>query len=128
MIEMMMNVIGVPVPDSQESISKLLETVKTETLSERIAAILEQTQVLKDLNISIRTLIKALDRNSEQMTLLVTKMQDAFSKLPELVSDFPKASVKGMRGPSSERLSKKRRVDVSTEGVEEALRSASRGG
>ncbi|KAK0732413.1 hypothetical protein B0T21DRAFT_349425 [Apiosordaria backusii] len=118
-VRSMMNVVQGPAPVPQESIVKLLSDVKTE-MQRNTEAVLEQTKQSKHLTTvlqglatredieNLKTDIQALVTRedvmskADQMIQLLTEMRDAFSKLPEPVSAFPKAPGTGMHGPPSD--------------------------
>jgi len=117
-IQSIMNVVQGPAPVPQESIVKLLSDVRTE-MQRNTEAVLEQTRrnehlktVLQELATredieNLRTDVQALVTRedvmskADQMIQLLTEMRDAFSKLPEPVSAFPKAPGTGMHGSPS---------------------------
>lgn len=101
MIEAMMIVIQAPALGSQESLSELLKSVAT-ALQANTLATQEQTNEFKGLRAAFQEASKTLDQNSEQMTAMLMKMRDAFSKLTELGSASPKAPGVGMHGPSGD--------------------------
>jgi len=113
------NVVQGPAPVPQESIVKLLSDVRTE-MQRNTEAVLEQTKAsvrlttvlqglatredIENLKTDVQALVKREDvmSKADQMIQLLTKMQDAFSKLPEPVSAFPKAPGTGTHGQPSD--------------------------